>query len=376
MRKFMTFGIPTLILLAALAVTMLMISRSEDPERRHSPKRSVVVKVAIAEPRTIRGEIRAYGTLESVREFDLIAEVGGILEEGDIPFLPGQSFLEGQVLLRVDERPTRYRLAQLKSAFLTSMARLVPELELDFPEEAKPWSEYFAALEIEGPMSDLPPVESEKIKLYLARNSIYQGFYDIRAQELLLSKAAIRADFDGVIAETNFRVGASTMTGGRLGRILSLEDLEIEVALPADEVAWLDPQARVAISSSDRNWTGRILRIGGLIDAATQTLPIFVAIEGENLPPVGSFIEARFPTRKVEDGLRVPRSTLQRENEIYLVESGRLVSRDVEIARYEDESVILASGFAAGDSIIIEALEGVIPGMKARARVAKEGGSR
>ncbi len=376
MRKLMTFGIPVIIILVALAIAMIMINGKEAPERRPSKTRSLAVKVALAEPRTLRSEIKAYGTLESAREYDLVAEVGGILEGGDIPFLPGQSFNEGQVLIRVDERPVLYKLAQLKSAFMSSLARLIPELEIDFPEAAAPWHAYFADFEIEGDLDDLPQVEDEKIKLYLARYSIYQGFYDIRAQELLLSKAVLRAPFRGVIAETNLRLGASVMTGGRLGRILSLEDLELEVDLPVSETSWLDSKAKVALSSSNGNWIGHVLRIGAVIDQATQTLPVYVGIDGANVPVAGSFLEARFSTREVESALRVPRSALHGENGIYLLEDGRLALREMEIARLEDDSVILSSGFSTGDSIIVEALEGVVPGMPAKARIFKQGGSR
>ncbi len=376
MRKFMTFAVPAIILIVALAVTMIMVTRKEDPKRRPSKNRSIVVKVAVAEPKTLRGEIRAFGTLESAREYDLVAELGGILEEGDVPFLPGQSFEMGQVLIRVDERPVQYRIAQLKSAFLGSLARLLPELELDFPHAAEPWREYFAEFKIEGPLEDLPPTEDEKIKLYLARHNIYQGFYDIRAQELLLSKAVLRAPFDGVIADTQSRTGASVMTGGRLGRILSMDDLELAVDLPAAEAAWLDAEAMVEISSPGGSWTGRILRIGSLIDQSTQTLPVFIGIEGGDLPPAGSFLEARFRTRRLKDSIRVPRTALHGDRGIYSLKDGRLQLHEMTVARLEEDSAILSSGFSAGDSIVVEALEGVVPGMAARARAFKQGGAR
>ncbi len=377
MRKIMTFGIPVIIIVVALLVAMIMVRGKDTPERRHTPKRGINVQVEVAEPSTLKSEIRAYGTLKSARELDLVAEVAGLLEEGDLPFLPGQSFREGQVILRVDERSIRYRLAQLKSAFMSNLARLLPELEIDFSEEAGPWRNYFAAFEIDGAMDELPAAHSEKLKLYLARYNIYLGFYDIRAQELLLSKATLRAPFDGVIANTNLRVGSSAMMGGKLGRILGSGDLEIEVALPSGEVAWLDDQAPVAISGSGGNWSGKVLRFGGEIDAATQTLPVFVSLNGAaSAPPIGSFLEVRFPTRSVNSAMRIPRSALHGSNEVFIIEDARLALRQVEIARHEDDTVILSSGISAGDSLVVQALEGVIPGMPAQARESRLGGGR
>ncbi len=377
MRKLMTFGIPVIIIVVALLVAMIMVRGKETPERRPTPNRRINVQVVVAEPSTLKSEIRAYGTLQSARELDLVAEVGGVLEEGDLPFLPGQSFREGQVLLRVDERSIRYRLAQLKSSFMSNLARLLPELEIDFPDESAAWRDYFAAFEIDGDMDELPAAQTAKVKLYLARYNIYQGFYDIRAQELLLSKAELRAPFDGVIADTNLRAGSSAMMGGKLGRILSQGDLEIEVALPSDEVAWLDDRAPVEISGSGGNWSGKILRFGGEIDAATQTLPVFISLsDPASAPSIGSFLEARFATRSVESAMRIPRSALHGSNEIFVIEEARLVLRQVEIARHEDDTVILSSGITSGDSVVVQALEGVIPGMPAQARGLRRGGGR
>ncbi len=377
MRKIMTFGIPVVLVLIAVIIATIMVRSKESPERRQAPSRGINVKVEVAQPSTLSSEIRAYGTLRSARELEVVAEVGGILEEGDIPFLPGQTFREGQVILRVDERSIRYRLAQLKSGFMSNLARLLPELDVDFPEESEPWRDYFASFQIEGATADLPEVKSERIKLYLARYNIYQGFYDIRAQELLLSKAAIRASFDGVIAETYQRVGASVMTGGRLGRILSHKDLELEVALPAGEVAWLSDTASVELSGSGGTWSGSLQRYGGEIDESTQTLSVYVKLlNPPATPPIGSFLEARFATRSIDSGFRIPRAALHGGDQVYLIENGRLALGDVEIGRQEDDTVVLTGGISAGDSVVVEALEGVVPGMPAKGRVAGQGGGR
>lgn len=378
MRKLMTFGIPLVLVLVAVLVMVLMIRSREAPSRRSSSPRIVSVKVAVAEPSRLVSEIRAYGTLQSTREIEMVSEVGGTVQAGDVPFLPGQSFRSGQVLVRVDDRSIRYRLAQLRSQLMNSLATLLPELELDFPERVGAWRGYFARIEIDAPLAELPSVEDEKLKLYLARYNIYQSFYDIRSQELLLSKAVIRAPFDGVIAETATRVGAAVMTGGRLGRILSLEDLEIEVALPAGELAWLDPDRPVTlIVSGGGSWQGRITRRGGEIAAATQTLPVYVSLPAAaDLPPVGSFVEVRFVTLPLDGALRLPRAALYRENEVYVIEEGRLALRSVTLGRLEADEVLIVGGVAVGDSLVAEALDGVIPGMLVRPRSGSGGGKR
>jgi len=380
MQRFLKFGVPLLILIVAFAGMKVLSGLREKPTRRHHGPRPLILETRIAEPGTLAGELRAYGHLRSARELDLVSEVGGVLEPGQVPFRPGQRFERGQILLRVDERPISYDIASRKSQLLSALAAVLPEIGVDFPEEGALWRDYFDRFRIDGPLEELPPVTEEKVKLYLARHAVYQAFYGIRDQELRLEKCTLRAPFAGVVQEATLREGSTVRAGGVLGRLLSLDlgDLELEVALPAAELPWLDRDAPARVVSREfgMSWEGRIRRIGGDLDTRTQTLSAFLSLSGEGLDalPAGSFLEVTFSAKPVHDALRLPRAALHGENSIYLIRNGKLAERDVTVVRGEDATVIVNAGLAAGDTIVVEPLQGVTEGMPAVPRGARVGG--
>lgn len=373
MRRQLKYGLPLAILILAFVIMKGLIAMREKPARREHGPRPMILQTLVAAPATLSAEIKAYGRLRSALELELVSEVGGVLEPGEVPFRPGQPFFRGQVLLRVDERAIRYDIASRKSQLLSALATVLPEIGVDFPDEAALWRDYFERFRIEGPLLELPELREEKVKLYLARHAVYQTFYGIRDQELRLEKCTLRAPFDGVLVDAVLREGSTVRAGGVLGRLLSREpeDLELEVALPAAELAWLDRAAAVAIRSLEHpgDWLGSIRRVGGDVDSRTQTLPLYLGLAGPGIDalPAGCFLEARFATRPFTNALRLPRAALHGENAVYLIESGGLRRRRVRIARGEDDTVIVTGGVAAGDTIVVEPLQGVTEGMPAQA---------
>ncbi len=378
MRRLIVFIVPVLIILVALAA-MRWLSGMRDETPRHGSRPSgLSVQIEVAEPGTLTSRVKAYGHLLSAREFELTAEVGGTLSAGDLPFRPGQPFKEGQLLLKIDDRPLRYSIASQKSALLSSLAQVLPEIGVDFPEEAERWRRYFADFDIEGPMAELPTVREDKVKLYLARFGIFQSFYGIRDEELRLAKCELRAPFDGVVLTATLREGATARQGFSLGTLLCNEERELEISLPASELAWLDRDGLAAIRSTDMlgEWSGRLLRLGGAVDTRTQTVPAYYSIAGPGLDRLvtGSFFAVDLPTLPIPAALRLPRSALTGSGQAWVIESGRLALRQLEIARSEDDHVLVTGGLAAGDSVVVEALQGVAVGMPIRPRTGQAGG--
>jgi membrane fusion protein, multidrug efflux system len=380
MRRLIVFIVPVLLIVVAL-FTMRLLSGMRDESPRHGARPGgLAVQVEVASPATLESRVSAYGHLLSAREFELTAEVGGTLSAGELSFRPGQRFEKDQLLLKIDDRPLRYSIASQKSALLSSLAQVLPEIGVDFPEEAERWRRYFADFDIEGPMAELPAVSEDKVKLYLARFGIFQSYYGIRDLELRLAKCELRAPFDGVVLSATLHEGATAKVGFPLGTLLCNDERELEISLPASELAWLDRDGRATIHSADRpgEWTGHLLRLGGTVDTRTQTVAAYYSIDGPDLELLvtGSFFAVDLPTLPIPDALRLPRSAMTGNGHAWVVESGRLALRELTIARSEDDHLLVIGGLAAGDSVVVEALQGVATGMPVRPRTARAGGER
>ncbi len=378
MKKRIFYIIPLAILAAGFIIMQLLAGFKEEPARRvpQKPPKSVISKVIrMAETPTT---ITALGKLTSSQPVQLISEVSGVLQSGDVAFKPGSRFRRGATLLRIDDRQVRLALNSTKSDFLNALAGVLPEIKVEFPSHAAVWQNYFDACDFQSPLSELPEAQNRKIKLLLTRFNVYKLYYAARDLEITLEKHSIVAPFDGAIVSTALRSGSTARNGSVLGEVISLQDLELELPLPAADIVWIDRTRPVELHAreSEDSLTGRIVRIGGSVDQRSQTLPVYVAVTPS--PGValyeGMFLEARIPGRPVATGTEIPRRSLYEERYVYIVENGRLQQRTVHIIRRNPETVVIDRGLADGDTLVTELLQGVSPGMPAQARLIRAGG--
>ena len=367
-----THIIPLLIIAASVLIMLALFRLGDDqPKRKHTvhPKTVDALVVSLGDVPT---EIIVYGRLVSSQPVALISEVAGTIEAGTVPFLPGQIFKKGDLLLKIDDRQARYDLNSLKSDFLNALTAVLPELNVDFPEAYRTFQEYFDQIRFDRPLPVLPEAGDKKIKLYLTRFNVYKLYFSVKNQEIRLKKHYFYAPFDGSVISADLRIGSTARAGSQLGKIINLSSLEVEAPVPAQDIAWIDPQGKVSLSSAEipGQWTGRIARIGKAIDEQTQTIPVYIRLDkkGQDRLYSGVFLTARIPGKNVKIAFSIPRRALYGGSNIYMIRNGRLAYRTVEVLRQQEDSVILGGGIQTGDTVITDILQGVAVGMPVRMR--------
>lgn len=369
--------IPIAIILLGYAGFKLFSSMGETPPRRNAPPRTRFVETRVVALAPLKANIVAYGRLKSAQPVVLTSEVSGTLQRGRVAFQPGQSFRKGDLLAKIDDREVNFDLNTAKSDFLTALATVLPEIKLDFPEAYGKWQQYFDSFDFGKPLAPLPAVEDSRIKLFLARFNIYKNYFNVQNIQIRRSKHFFYAPFHGSIVSAELRMGSAARPGTRLGTIINLQDMEVEVPVAVDDVPWIDADKPVIFTASDlpRQWQGRIKRIGRSLDAQTQTLPVYLSISGLQSSSLyeGAFLRAEIPGKLINEALEVPNKALHEDRFVYLINGGKLDLREVDIARKQAESVIIKSGVANGDTLVTELLQGVAPGMIAKSRGAASG---
>lgn len=362
--------IPFLILMGGLAMMLMFLDMGDDKSKRESRPKTKLVDTKLVHLIDIPARISGFGRLASVQPIQLISEVSGKLEAGDISFQPAQSFVRGDLLLRIDNRQAILELKSTKSELLTTLATFLSEIRTDFPEEFYVWQKYFNQCSFETDLQDLPETKNQRIKLFLSRFNVYKLYFAARNLEIRVTKHYLYAPFDGSIVSTNQRVGSTARNGTLLGEIINLEQLEIEVPVTVQDVRWIDRERPVKLFSSETEGelTGRIDRIGKVIDQRTQTVQAFISVDNLSKSSIleGVFFQVDISGRNIEHAVKIPHRALYNENFVYLIKNGKLVSRRVEIVRKESNSVIINAGLNDGDTLVIEAMQGVFEGMSAR----------
>jgi multidrug efflux pump subunit AcrA (membrane-fusion protein) len=87
-------------------------------------------------------------------------------------------------------------------------------------------------------------------------------------------------------------------------------------------------------------------------------------------PPLqpGMFCRLTIETRRVPRAVRIPRTALQPENTVFLVQDGALAVRPVEVLYVQKESVLVTAGLETGDLLIVSPLSTPVVGMQLRPR--------
>lgn len=367
MKKALKIVVPAIILLAGFGLMQLFLSMREEPPKMPPSPRQVTANAMVVQLADVEAEIVGFGRLKSAQPVQLISEVAGTLERGDVAFLPGQRFRRGDTLVQVDSRQIRLELSTAKSDFLNALASVLPEIRVDYPDEYATWQNYFDACAFDKPLPELPDAKDRRIKLFLSRYNVYKLYFSIRNQEIRLEKHFFVAPFNGSVVTTELRAGSSVRSGSMIGSIINLDDMEVEVPIPADDVSWIDRSKPVVLTSSEMNgtWYGRVSRVGDAIDKSTQTIPVFVSVGNGGGLYDGAFLRAEIPGKPVPNAVEVPRKALYNEHYVYLIDRGTLDYRKVNILRKQTTTAIISNGIASGDTLVVELLQGVSRGMPA-----------
>ncbi len=362
--------IPLAILLVAFILMRFLMSFREDQPAAARQMPAKIVETRLVTLSDVPSRIIGYGRVTSTQPVVLISEVNGILVPGSVPFRPAQEFRTGDILIQVDDRQIKLDINSAKSDLLNALSAVLPEIKVDFPDDFGLWQDYFNSINYNDKLDQMPETKNQKIKLFLSRFNVYKLYYQVRDLEIRLEKHFFVAPFNGSIISTELHSGSTTRVGTRLGEIINLDDLEIEVPLSIKDIEWIDQSEPVHFSSAELSgsWQGKVKRIGKSIDTRTQTVQVFISIADVKNSGLfnGVFLKAEIPGKKIDNAISIPRKLIYENQYVYLVNNGKLKYHKVQIARQELDNVIINGGLAMNDTLVTEVLQGVAAGMIAR----------
>jgi len=303
---------------------------------------AVPVEVATVERRNISAYIETNGTLEAENEVDVVARTAGPIvvlgaEEGD-------AVAEGQVLARIDE--LEYR-AQLEIARVTlNETKLAYERAQNLQQE-----------ELISPES------------YEQAKSAYETAQaQFEATRIQLSYTEIKAPFEGLIISRYVNFAEQVSTNTPLFRISDFDPLLCPIQVPERELPRLRIGQRAYLTVEPYPGTrfdASVLRISPVVDAATGTVKVTLAVRALRKLRPGMFARVFIETATRPDALVIPKSALSLESigdTVYVADGAAASRREVSLGFQEGDSVEVVSGLSAGDSVIVVGQDGLSDG--------------
>jgi len=188
-----------------------------------------------------------------------------------------------------------------------------------------------------------------------------------------LKTATLTAPAAGVISKRYAQAGDRVDNGKPVFELVDTRVLQLTASVPTE---WL-PELRVGrlvrltIAQLDSSQvSGQIARINPTADPATRQIQIYVDVPnpGERLVG-GLFASGRVMTHEAPNAVAVPKEAVRYEGEdrtpwVYAVSGGKIARRRVTLGVVDDERslVEIATGVAAGDTVIVGPIEGLADG--------------
>ncbi len=353
-RKLIISLIGVGILVMSFVISSNLSSPKPESTQEKDKEVATVVRTAKVSVGEVNASIQVTGRVIAAERVDLFAEVNGISSYGSKPFKAGTSFKKGDVLLRIDSREFSSSLSSTKSQFMSTLAQVLPDLKLDYPDVYPTWKDYMIKLDVSKSLPILPEVKSEQLKLFLTGRNIYSSYYGIKEAETRLSKYVIRAPFTGSLTDASINQGTLVRSGQKLGEFIKSGLFELEGSVPYDQLNYLKKGMQIGFTdiNTDNVYTGKLVRINEKVDPNTQLVKVYFQLNDTNLKS-GLYLRGDVSTSLVQEAVKLPIQSLVENQFVFLVVNGKASKQPIKVIS-QDASVFIATGVPEGAEVIID----------------------
>jgi membrane fusion protein (multidrug efflux system) len=338
-------------------------------------KESTPVELAVAKRSEIAAFLSATANLRALRDVTVSTQAEGIVhkvlaEEGDY-------VKEGQVLCTLDNAPVQIRLTLAEEKL--EQAKLQMEKAKIRQEKGKAQightqAEYdrYERARKEGLVSD-KEVATYRYKLeeliHDERSAVSEAKEfqhkvseleaEIAQAKLELSRTEVRAPFAGFITLRTVNIGQRIRPNDNLFNLGSFSPLYADVHLSEKDTRSVRTgQAATVRLGSDETSTvqGRVERLSPIVDQASGTVKVTVAMEPQAGFRPGSFVRVEIRTDSKTDAIVIPKRALVEEdgqNYVYIAHKDTAKRTKVELGYQREGMVEIRQGVAPGESVVV-----------------------
>ncbi len=364
-RRALLAGVAVLAVAGVLAAIALRRPPAPAPVAATAPELELApADVALAAPRELRRTLEVTGALKAVDWSMVKARVAAEVARLDVR--EGDRVAAGQVLGRLDGTEYELRLRQAQQQAASAKA------QLDIAERAL---ENNRALVGQGFISQ-NALDTSISNAAAARAALQAANAAADLARKALNDTVLRAPIAGWVSQRLVQPGERVAVDARLIEIVDLSRLEIEAAVPAQDLAALKPGAlaTLRVEGVDAPVTARVARIAPSAQAGTRAVPIYLAVDGQPGLRQGLFAQGEIELER-RTALAVPASAVridQARPYAIALEDGRAVARPLELglrsqAAADAEALVeVTAGLADGATVLRGSVGAVREGTRLR----------
>lgn len=334
-----------------------------------------LVEIVKGVNQNINFTVNGFGAIRAQTRVDIVPQVGGKVVNLNSSARSGGYFHAGEVLLEIESIDFELNIVEAKS--LVASAETVLEMERAESVSAKEeWKEL-------NPNKSIPNLVSRGPHIKQAITSLEAAQARLTRARLNLSRTKVSLPFDGRIIDITTDVGSIISSLQKVGTAYSDEIFEISVPLDPAEIAWMSipdnngiggSSGYAIISSEGENLRlpVKVVRIASELDPITRLATVIVELKKSDLKDArlvnvfpGQFVNVEIIGKEAKNLMKLPRSVLRSNNQIWIVDEGKIDFYTPDIVRTSSNSIFISG---ANDSLMIvnSDLRVVTRGMRVR----------
>lgn len=362
MRKIILIALSVILIAGSIVLAKYLIDNKDKPKQK-SEKIVKTVFTEIVTNKSIPLVISTNGNLVAKNKIELYAEVQGILEITTKEFKQGTSYNKGEAIIKINSDEFYANLQAQKSNLFNLITAIMPDIRLDYPNEYVKWQAYLKSFDANNGLNKLPKINSEKEKFFISGRGINTAYYNVKNLEVKLNKYNIRAPFRGILTESLVNPGTLIRVGQKLGEFINPSVYEIGVSIKSEfkDLLQIGKQVKLHNLEKTKTWIGKVIRINGKLDSATQTIKAFIEVSGKDLKE-GQYLEIELQAKAEENAYEVQRNLIVENSKLYIVKDSVLDLVNINPI-FENENTVIVKGLANGTVLLSKPVPGSYAGM-------------
>ena len=362
MRKLIIVGAGVVVLALSFAISNYFKNSKKLPIQKEV-KIEKTVFAEVVKNGDVAISITANGNVTAQNKVAIFSEVQGVLQGTGKEFKAGVSYRKGQTLLRINSQEFYATIQSQRSTLQNLIASIMPDMQLDYPESFQKWDAYLRNFDIKSTIKPLPEPSTDKEKYFITGKNIYTTFYNVKNLEARLAKYNVRAPFNGIITEALVTNGTLVRAGQKMGEFIDDSVFELALSVNGSFADVLQRGKKVTLNNLEKTktWYGKVTRINGKIDQATQTVQVFIEVRGKDIRE-GMYLEANVPVKTATNAIEIDRKLLVNNTALYVVKNNQLDMVTVNPIHFNEKTVVV-KGLKDGEILVRKPVAGAYVGL-------------
>ena len=382
-----------------MAAVYVFKNAQDDREDRKRPRtdreRSFSVYVLPIKIEAIKPEVTVFGEVLSGRTLELRTSAGGKLVQMSENFRKGGAVIKGKLLFTTDPSSANANVQLAETTLMEAKAELSEaqdalilsndelraakhqyELRIQAAkrqksllkrgvgtEAAVETAELSASSAETQALSKRQAVANAKARINRAKTSLKRSTINLNETKRKLKDLAVKAGFDGVLANVAGVLGGLVNPNERLGELIDPNSLEVSFRISSEQFVNLESaQGGIKAASVNIYFTGLDTVIPAVIERSSAAVgegmtgrEIFARLVGKNAAAVrvGDFVTVKLKEPELQNVSLIPATASTSKGEILVVgDDQRLRTAEVTILRKQGDNIIIQSDNLSGTTIV------------------------